>query len=455
MKEVSKNRKFSETIKNKCSPNSLERRLVSEKYEIIKTIIGQDTFISGSYGRYTAISPVNDIDIIFRINSYIKGEQLNEDLIKKGDIDLHQSLFQIEKILKQSIEKIDERAEIRLQSHSINIQFSSVKFGIDLVPAIETNEKNNFGDNFYKIPELIYFSKAIRKKLYETKQQIRLIKSDPKGYLKEATILNEKNPNYRKVTKYLKKWKDFIKLSDNNFQLKSFHIEQVVVNETKKEANVGILKLLFNSLLYLLDNNTIPTIQDRANSQRYIDDYIKEFPEIRKKSYIDNLTSFLVYLEEIGKCESEEEFGNLLESIFSLPNKYNRHDNESFLFDQKIRIMNEPDISLRIDGKVLAKESIFYSYYLSDKIYQVNPGRKIRFKIMDCNCSDKYNTKWKVKNYGDEATREKSTRGEITDDYTKNNPENAKYIGNHYVECYCIVDKLCIKCAKIPVIIKY
>ena len=63
---------------------------------------------------------------------------------------------------------------------------------------------------------------------------------------------------------------------------------------------------------------------------------------------------------------------------------------------------------------------------------------------------------WKVQNdkTSKDVLNNDSIRGEITDNQTKNNPESTEFKGNHFVECYAILNNTCVAKAKINVIIK-
>jgi hypothetical protein len=59
---------------------------------------------------------------------------------------------------------------------------------------------------------------------------------------------------------------------------------------------------------------------------------------------------------------------------------------------------------------------------------------------------------WKVRNYGDEAQKADDLRGEISyDKGFQKKEESTKYHGKHYVECYVIINNLCVASDKILV----
>jgi len=94
--------------------------------------------------------------------------------------------------------------------------------------------------------------------------------------------------------------------------------------------------------------------------------------------------------------------------------------------------------SFEIYGEAQERNGGFRKYIL-DSIGLIPIDRKIKFRIKG-NEPNVNLFKWKVKN--DDNSRE--PRGEITDHQTKNDPENTKFQGNHYVECYAILNNVCV-----------
>ena len=99
-------------------------------------------------------------------------------------------------------------------------------------------------------------------------------------------------------------------------------------------------------------------------------------------------------------------------------------------------------MSFEVIGEVQERAGGFRKFIL-DKIGWIPIDRKIEFRVKKPPPGiDLF--KWKVKN--DNGSPE--PRGEITDHRTKNDPEHSKYIGNHYVECYAIINGVCVAKAR-------
>lgn len=57
-----------EFIENNLSPTEDERKQIGRRYEDLSTMLKGVIFQSGSYARFTAITPVNDLDVIWEVD---------------------------------------------------------------------------------------------------------------------------------------------------------------------------------------------------------------------------------------------------------------------------------------------------------------------------------------------------------------------------------------------------
>lgn len=90
-------------------------------------------------------------------------------------------------------------------------------------------------------------------------------------------------------------------------------------------------------------------------------------------------------------------------------------------------------------GHILPREPGGFRASILNAIGLIRVDRKVRFRLGD-NAPPADIYKWKVKNDDNSP----QPRGEITDHQTKNDPEETKYNGHHFVECYAIRDGVCI-----------
>lgn len=269
------------------------------------------------------------------------------------------------------------------------------------------------------------------------------LKSDPRGYIKAATDMNARNNDFRKTTKFIKRWKHNCKEKDKNFKLKSFHVEQVIARYFQYNADLEMVDAIFKFFREIPDIIARPQIKDRADQDKFIDAYLNDLTDEQKQKIIEARDHFLIELENFSPTKQPS-------SSLLAVNFYRRVcKEEQYLFDFSIPVFTENVLKFKIDGQVLPKPGFRNNWWLSDSSGGVEIGRKVRFQIrQDTTSASVY--KWKVKN--DNSAPQ--PRGEITDNHTRNNPESTAYRGNHYVECYAIKNNVCVAKSRQRVLIK-
>lgn len=423
-------REYSRTL----SPTQDERDMVTNIYQSLDDVLGVNSCIQiGSYPRFTSVTPIHDLDILYFLWNW------NENL--HNPLSALQYLYK--KILLEYKNPTIYKIDISLQSHSVTISHKENNeeiFWVDIVPAY-IYSKNEFWDDTYKVPEIIKtpHKKRLAKytKLSEEHKNMDWIKSDPRWYISVASNLDKTTKGeFRKAVKLVKKWKNNLCEADENLKFKSFHLEQIVTRFFKSNSNLEIFDAIFNFFIELPSIINNPNqIEDRANSDKFIDDYIEKFTYEQKEKIIQARDWLLIKLEKFTWLSSIQ---SLLEIFF-----YKRvGEKEAFLFDQKIPVLTDPSYAFEIYWKARPRNWWFLGKVL-DATWLISIDRQIDFwinwkePIVDL-------FKWKVRN--DKISED--PRWEITDYRTLRNPEHTKYPWSHYVECYAILDNVCVSRAK-------
>ena len=202
-------------VRDHLSPKPEQREYITEKYGELKEFLGGGCFRSGSYPRYTAIDPVHDLDVIYPVTDVTVRD--NPTAL------MSQLQAQLEKQYKNSLTKIKR---IYAQTHSVTIELADSPegdFSIDVVPAIELADTNGYGQPLYLVSEILRFNHYNRQRRYEesAERPIGWIKSDPRGYIKAASLLNEANGDFRHAAKLIKGWRHACKMAyKDDFKLK-------------------------------------------------------------------------------------------------------------------------------------------------------------------------------------------------------------------------------------------
>ncbi|MHB1086219.1 MAG: SMODS domain-containing nucleotidyltransferase [Minisyncoccota bacterium] len=312
---------FATYVKNHLSPKQWERDDVSQKYDDLCGFLGGNCIQSGSYARYTSTTPVNDLDVIWTIpKDFISGSIIEKSggRVDPNHLDPSAILKSLAKHLEDAYKNADQQVRIEAQSHSVGVYFGTDdEFSMDIVPAIVTGEKNIYDDDIYWVPQIAALSKTRRAQTYAKHEAIDWIKSDPRGYIEDARELNEDNPNFRKVAKFVRKWRRECKKHDDTFPLKSFHIELIVNHifcETEGIDTFGGVKEFFLKLPYYLNT---PTFVDRADASRYVDSYIASITENDRAKIIARVNAVNTTIAAIEMTGSSHLVTPLIKNVLS------------------------------------------------------------------------------------------------------------------------------------------
>lgn len=441
MKKDNFNAKFREYART-LSPQQSERDFIRKIYQSFNDLLGINNCIQiGSYPRFTAIQPVHDLDILYVLGDW-----------DENSCNPSTTLGQLHNKIEQEYENpTNYEIETSTQTHSVTVSYTQNGekiFSVDIVPAYIFS-RHEFNDDTYKVPEIILVGRGKKRtEFYERtsaeNKETRWITSDPRGYIKVATETDKSSSGeFRKTVKVIKKWRNNLEDADKTLKLKSFHLEQIITrffqNDPQTEIFDSIFKF-FTELPEIIDNPY--QIRDRANHDRFIDDYLADFTEEQKEKIIQARDYFLIKLEKFNK--------NFKISDLVSPCFYRRNESEEFLFDANIPTLIDESLNFKIDGFIKKKHG-YRDGFLSKVNHQIAKNREINFMITSD--IDKDYTKWKVQNdkNSPEIKSANCVRGEITKNSTLNNPERTQYKGSHFVECYAIRDEECVARSKIHV----
>ncbi len=433
----SKLREYAKTL----SPKPNEQDLIGKIHQSFNDLFGVNNCIQiGSYPRFTSITPIHDLDILYILGSWDENNHTPSATL--------QNLFN--KINSSHVNPTNYTKKVSLQTHSVTVEFwqsSTMILSVDIVPAYSYG-KNEFNQDTYKVPEVIKERNHAKRNTlaWDASNSHSWINSDPRGYIKVATDVGV-NTDFRKVVKFVKRWKNNLCDKDQNLKLKSFHLEQVVTKIFKQNQKIEIFDAIFTFFINLPTViNTPNQIQDRANSGKFIDDYLSKFTPEQKEKIKYARDGFLIRLESLKDSDSID---GLMKISF-----YKRFDSEEFLFDKSIPVLTDSVFNFKIDGFVEPLDG-YTSGYISQSTHLQNgltrdqgKIRKIQFSIQSNNTGAS-TTWWKVRNQNGCGQE----RGELTQNQTKNALENTEYLGDHYVECFAILNNVCIAKSKINITI--
>ncbi|MFH1601642.1 MAG: nucleotidyltransferase [Candidatus Shapirobacteria bacterium] len=260
-----------------CLVTSTYKDLVDSLKNELKILPTEDEenkpsyFLTGSYRRHTMIRPPKDVDLFLVLDS---GEYQDEELDQ-----LITPTALIQK-LKSTLIKIFEEnddIEVKEQRHSVTVIYSET-FSIDVIPAFETDDQEA-----YLIPDI------------EDGNDGTYIVSNPKVHfeyinqINEDTAVNSKK-RFKKVARLIK----FVKrqrLNEKPTKVRSFHLELLaakILGDSKINSYAEGLNKFFSVASDYFDD---PVLEDPANEENMVDDYLEEMSSDVKQLIKDELDS--------------------------------------------------------------------------------------------------------------------------------------------------------------------
>jgi hypothetical protein len=298
-----KNDTIKKYVINNFTPRKNQRARIKKLYNELQGFLGTDKcFQTGSYARFTAIRPVHDLDIF-----YIFGSDLTTD-------DAVHQLPELAKKIENEFKGIcSEEFTVEIQNASIELQFDD-EFSIDIVPAIETGKTtSDLGTPIYIVPN---------RKTTNWKW------SDPKGY-KEITKQTDEasEKNLRRTIRFVKGWRKGCKARDNDFKLKSFHIEQIFIEMFQEDNNLELYDAIKKFYDEVPNNLLSARFEDRAYENEpenvFIDEYVNELTTTQRDQILQWSSAQLGRIQDIELATNEDEILRIIGEIMSCSNSVN------------------------------------------------------------------------------------------------------------------------------------
>lgn len=272
-----------------CLVTSKYKELVESLQEELKVLPTEDEenkpsyFLTGSYRRHTMIRPPKDVDLFIVLDS---GEYQDSEL---NDLITPKALITKLKDVLEDIFSENNEIEIEKQRHSVTVKYSD-NFSIDVIPAFETDD-----GKAYKIPDI------------ETGESGRYIISNPKihyEYINKINKLTEAGgkKRFKRIVRLLK----FVKrkkFNEKPTKVRSFHFELLaakIIGTTKINSYAEGIASFFSKAGEYFNK---PSIEDPANNNNMVDDYLDDLDSQAK----DSIKSELLNLSRISNKAIEME----------------------------------------------------------------------------------------------------------------------------------------------------
>lgn len=355
----------------------------------------------GSYGRWTGIKGISDLDMIYIMPNYAWDDYKNNP----------------SKLLT------DTRAKLLSHYDSTDISVDrcivAVKFKkqeVEVQPAFEQE------DGSFKYPDS--YDKGSWKK------------TKPREEIKAMQEFNEqKNNNLRSLCKMIRAWKNHCGVAIGGLLIDTLAHNFLQSTSKYDTKSFHYYDEMIRDFFEYLKNEPEKDYYLALGSQQRVK-VVASFQKKAKKAY-ENVLLAINSSDSQKNTAWKKIFGRSFPSAETLQKStYSYYTNtEEFIDDSfPVNIKYNLDIDCFIDNTKgnLLSQFLRYSNILP-------PKKSLTFYISNTNTPEPYIVKWKILNIGEEAQRRNQIRGQILNDNgTRQRTENTLFKGNHLVECYIL-----------------
>ncbi len=371
----------------------------------------------GSYGRYSGIKGISDLDMLYIMPSS-KWDTYN----KNG------GQSQLLADTKTAISNTYSASDIKVDRCVVTVKFSDGTH-IDVQPVFEIEDKDykypdTYNDGSWKVTKprkemdaMVESSQNFNRNLRRLCKMARSWKMK-NGVVMSGLLIDTLAYNFLNSTSYYdeKSFSYYDEMSRDFFKfLYDQPKDQKEYGALGSKQRVKVRKPFKRKAkkAYDLACEAIDATSEKTQHNKWRDIYGNDFP---KYSYEENEAKAINMT-----YHNTEEF---IEDIFPINILY--------------------DLEIECDIKQNGFREGTLSYYLLRK-FPLLPGKKLHFYIKSNSVPFPYEVKWKVTNRGEEAIRKDCIRGQIVaDSGNEIIVESTNFRGEHFVECYIIKDGIVV-----------
>lgn len=358
---------------------------------------------AGSYGRYSGINGISDLDMLYIIPEDHWSDYKNDP----------------SKLLdhcKQAIKQTYPKTEIIKDRNVVVVQFNDFVF--EVVPVFKWKEKfkypDTYGDGKWR-------------------------ECDTKAELKSFKDKNsDRNGNLRRLAKMVRAWKRKNDITMSGFLIDTLCHQFFKDNTDYDKSSYGSYDQMVRDFFEFLANEPERKYYHAmgSNSQVSVN---KPFQGVAA-SALEHAESAIAAKAEDDLPKCNKKYKAIFGSKFpSLEQEEARVSTEEFiedLFDSDLTNIIEIECEVRADMMTQLLSKLVIN---DDGDNRIRHRHKLHFHIADHNIDGPFKLKWKVLNRGEIANRNNNHRGQIIDDDgSKTRNETASFYGDHLVECYAI-----------------
>lgn len=378
----------------------------------------------GSYGRYTAIKGISDLDMIY--------------IMPKGEWDNYKDGGQ-SKLLSDTAAAIRARyPNTTVKVDRLVVQALYSNFRVEAQPAFEQE------DGSFKYPDT-YNGGAW--KITRPREELQAM----------SEFDTQKNKNLRRLCKMARAWKN-----KHGVGMGGLLIDTLAHNFLKSTSDYDDRSFLYYDFMsrdffaYLKDLPKQDYFAALGSGQRV--KVKKNFQRKAGKAY----DLCLKAIDAEGKDNQNDKWRAVYGRLFPaaakvqkslLAERTNLAARMTEEFAEEVFAAIDIRNNIRIDCQV--EQNGFRSASLREMLRNrtlLMPRKKLTFSVVETDIPSDYGLFWKVLNRGQEAINRDCIRGQIVaDEGHKRRIEHTKFRGDHVVECYAIVDGVVVATDRIHV----
>lgn len=379
----------------------------------------------GSYGRWTAIKGVSDLDMLY--------------IMPKGTWDTYKDNKQSQLLtdVKDAIKARYPTTNVRVDRLVVTATYTN--FHVEVQPVFEEFDDDN--ESYFKYPDTYNGGSW---KVTKPRQEIAAMKE----------FVDQKNKNLRRLCKMARAWKN-----KHGVAMGGLLIDTLAYNFLKSTSDYDDRSFMYYDQMsrdffeYLKDQPNQDLYKALGSGQNV--KVKKRFQKKAKKAYQLCLKAIEAGTKDLAHSKWKKVYGrpfpSKTEGLEEATNASRTWDNT----EQFIEDYYPVDVRyyLRIDCDVSQKG--FREDALSNmllKMIPLLPDKKLSFEIESHDVPEPYHVEWKVLNRGEVAQRKNQIRGQIIQDQgALKRIEHTRFRGEHLVECYIIKDGVVVARDRIDV----
>ena len=371
----------------------------------------------GSYGRYTGIKGISDLDMLYIMPSSKWDEYKNNP----------------DKLLKDVKAALKERypnTKVKDDRLVVDVFFTDFKFEVQPVFEEQDGDETN-----YKFPDTKHDSYRITKPRQEQAEM--------------TSFRREHGDTHRLLCKMMRSWKNNVGQATGGLLIDTLTHRFLSDHSEYDHAGTSVFDELCRDFYeYLKDEPKQDHYQALGSGQ---DVKVKKPFQAKAKKAYNKAVDAIAETDETKRNDLWREiFGRQFPKATTavaesreFSSSVNYTDPEQFIED-----LYPVDIRYNVNLDCLVKRDGFRGVLLSHILstgQSVPRGCSLDF-MPTTGVPEPFDVKWKVRNEGDEAKRRNCLRGEIIAPNRMGGArhENADFQGPHYVECYIVKDGIVV-----------